>query len=90
MGKQTDHRRPRPKIYLVEWTDSCTVGGWRRTAEPYMFEPSYCETVGYLVNMDEHAITLALSRGADECSSEWCDLMTIPMAAVTSISELRF
>jgi hypothetical protein len=77
-------------MVLVSWVDSCSNSGWQRfnDAPKGFWQPSRCETVGFLIHDSKHAITLALSRGADEFSSDFSETMTIPRVAITKIKKL--
>ena len=48
------------KLYLVGWEDAASAGGWHRPADE--FESTMCETVGWVVEMDDAHVLLANSK----------------------------
>ena len=48
------------KLYLVEWEDAASAGGWYRSDAE--FESTLCETVGWVINVDEGSVLLANSK----------------------------
>jgi hypothetical protein len=88
-ARSTD--RQRPDVVLIEWVDSCSSSGWRRMSDipAGWFCASRCETVGFLIDENDDSVTLALSRGVCETTSDFTETMTIPKVAITRRRQLR-
>jgi hypothetical protein len=72
------------KLVIVEWTDSCSDGGWRIKNND--LKPSQCVTVGFLQFDEKDSIIIAQSRSD---SGNWADRIAIPKGCVKRMRTLR-
>jgi hypothetical protein len=77
-----------PKIYLINWIDSCSQSGWA-TSEDCKADLSYCQSVGFLVEENKEAYCLALNRTTKEGHRPFGELITIPKVAVKSVKAIK-
>jgi hypothetical protein len=75
------------QILLIDWVDSSSDHGWLHRSECHA-SICRCQSVGFLVEQDENAYCLALSRAADNGFKPFCDLISIPKVAVKNIIKL--
>ncbi len=73
------------KLVKIDWVDSATIDGWVSVAYAEDFNPSACETVGWVVKKTREYITVTSSRSD---TVNYSQLMTIPRKCVISIKEL--
>jgi hypothetical protein len=71
------------RIVEVEWTDSCSQGGWGTTESHLSNHPSTCRTVGYLLARDKRRITVVQSQS--DTTLNVAEGMSIPAFAVKRI-----
>lgn len=79
---------PLTKLVEVEWTDSCTEGGWNsHSAYLDRAQPTICRSIGYLLVKTKEKVvvvqTMSLSTG------HVSDSMAIPIVAVRKIRFLK-
>lgn len=73
-------------IIEVEWTDSCSVGGWKSRADYEKYEPDECRSIGYLVKRTHSHIILVQTQS--DQNSNVTDGITIPRSAIKSVRKL--
>ena len=76
------------KLVLVEWFDSRRGEGWTLLEDIRNGHGVIkCKSVGWLIAKDSSSLTLAghLGENPEQC----CGDMTIPTAAIQSITQLR-
>ena len=72
------------KLFMVEWTDSCSDGGWRPKEND--LSPAHCVTVGFLQFNEEDSIIIAQSKSD---SGNWADRVTIPRGCIIRMRQLK-
>lgn len=84
------------KYVYVEWLDSMSVSGWlapRDIEEACGNGALQCETLGFLVNENDHSVTVSASISLcddGETINSASDPITIPWCAITNIREVTF
>lgn len=67
------------KLYLVEWEDAASAGGWYRPGDE--FESTMCETVGWVIDLNDESVLLANSKND---AGQHGGLWYIPLGMVRS------
>ncbi len=73
------------KLVKIDWVDSATIDGWVSVDYAEGFNPSECETVGWVVKKTAEYITVTASKSD---TVNYSQLMTIPRKCISSIKEL--
>lgn len=71
--------------YIVQWEDSCTLGGWQRQDGNHCV--SRITTIGWLVRESKKEMTLTTSMSHD--SGSVMDALTIPRCAIVKSKKLK-
>ena len=72
----------------IDWIDSSSASRWTHTdvLTHHSLEPSYCQTVGWIVKAEETYLTLAASYGDRGTPSESiCGVMSIPRVCIATV-----
>ena len=78
------------KLVLVQWVDSAQTIRWTYLDE-IRETPLQCASAGWIVKKTKEALTIAphVSAEQDKSPHQGCGSMTIPMKAISKITELR-
>ncbi len=78
------------RLVLIEWLDSCGCSADWRSLDGYEARPLICRSVGWLLHDadDCKVIVPHVSESEPQASSQGCGDMTIPTAAVRSVTDL--
>ena len=76
------------KLAVVLWEDSCHLSGWLSTEASYCMTPPILMSIGWVVRLDKHRITLTQSRAVtgDEAVGS---TISIPRSSVIQIEYIE-
>lgn len=68
-------------MILIDWVDSYSSSGWKGRDELEVTVAN-CQSVGFLVNENESAVVIALSRTTEDGFKPFGHLLTIPKCSI--------
>lgn len=74
-------------LVWIEWVDSCRTGGWILEREAAGL--SVIRSIGWLVRDAPDHVVVSAHLDVTEGRSPFCDVMTIPKAAITGYGEVE-
>jgi hypothetical protein len=71
----------KPKILVIDWIDSVSDNGWK-SSDDCKARAIICQSVGFLVDENDHSVCLALSRTTQQGYMPFADLISIPKVSI--------
>ena len=75
----------------IEWIDTFSLNGWlnpKSLTEENLLEDMQFRTVGYFIEAHQQILTVVQSCRNDDDPDSVSEVLTIPLASITSISQL--